>query len=104
VDLLHRQQGPGFVRLGHNSIIALEVPTDVPILNLPTPALRFGARTRSSKDNRFRHEGMNGLDPDERLFSNCCPARYVFLTIRELSIASLIALPRVSPSKANSHS
>jgi hypothetical protein len=32
------------------------------------PALRFGAGTRSSKDNRFRPtEEMNGLDPDERL-------------------------------------
>jgi hypothetical protein len=36
-------------------------------------ALRFGARTRSSKDNRFRPaEGMNGRDPDERLFSKRC--------------------------------
>jgi len=37
------------------------------------PVLRFRVRTRSSKDNRFRPaEGMNGRDPDERLFSNCC--------------------------------
>jgi len=66
VDLLHREQGPGFVRLGHNLIIALEVPAGGPICSLPMPALRCGARTRSSKDNRFRPtEGMNGRDPDE---------------------------------------
>ena len=66
--MLHREQGPGFVRLGHNLIIALEVPAGGPICNLPVPALRFGARTRSSKDNRSRPtEVMNGRDPDEVL-------------------------------------
>jgi hypothetical protein len=68
VDLLHREQGPGFVRPDHNLIIALEVPAGGPISNLPMPALRFGAGTPSSKDNQFRPtEGMSGRDPDEAI-------------------------------------
>jgi hypothetical protein len=35
MDLLHREQGLGFVEPGHNLILALEVPTGVPIRNLP---------------------------------------------------------------------
>ena len=46
MDLLHREQGPGSVRLGHKLIVALEVPAGGAICNLPMPALRFGARTR----------------------------------------------------------
>ena len=94
MDLLYRQQAPGFARFGHNLIIAREVPTGVPIRSLPMPALRFGARTRSSKDNRFcPTEGMNGRDPDERVFFELLsvyglPFRYrvmeVWPTIREL--------------------
>jgi SAM-dependent methyltransferase len=63
---------PSFVTL-HHDVIASQGTTGVPIVSiLPIPLLcrDLGARTRLSKDNRFRPtEGMEGRDPGEALVS-----------------------------------
>ena len=70
MDLLHREQSPGFVRLGHNLIIALEVPAGGPICNLTMPALHFGAR-RSACFRIAVGLRANGKSGSEAAASQC---------------------------------